>query len=161
MLGGRGGQTPGAPGEDGQSIGGGIGGKGGAGAIPDLHMGSIDRAVIDHRTFEYRFAALVRSFPVLERYAPGVSTWRIDLATLDAWAAHAIDDDLTTKLAAEGKSPRPGEGARDAARFVLHVWDSQRAWRCGRFDLFHALATWDSEQRAAFNVWIASGAWRP
>jgi hypothetical protein len=105
-----------------------------------------------------RFIALVRSFPVLANHAPGVSADDLDLHLIDGWAAHDPAD--LKRVIAAGRSPFPGDGAKDAARFVLHVWDSRRAWRCGRFDLFAALCTWDDEQRRAFQAWAANP-WRP
>lgn len=101
-----------------------------------------------------RFLALVHSFPVLGGRdglapAPGVHEETIDLELLDRWAAH---EDVHT---AE-RGPFPGEGARDAARFVLHVWSSVHPWRSGPFDLFRALRTWDHEQLAAFQAWAAA-----
>lgn len=99
-----------------------------------------------------RFVALVRSFPVLGGRAglapaPGVYEETIELAVLDAWAAG--DPAAFTNE----RGPFPGEGAKDAARFVLNVWSSSHAWRAGKFDLFHALRSWDHEQIAAFQAW--------
>lgn len=101
-----------------------------------------------------RYVALVHSFPVLGGHAalapaPGVYPDRIELEELDRWAA---GEDVHTEL----RGPFPGEGAKDAARFVLHVWSSVHPWRSGPFDLFRALRTWDHEQLAAFQTWAAA-----
>jgi hypothetical protein len=112
--------------------------------------------VSEHR----RFVALVRSFPVLARYAPGITDDDIDLLLLDAWAAHTADASVIDRIVAQGKAPFPGGGAKCAARFVLHLWDSRREWACGQFDLFRSLQEWDDEQRAAFQAWVARP-WRP
>lgn len=58
-------------------------------------------------------------------------------------------------------------GERDAALFVLSVWNPDDDWRgsgldrdgSGRFALHTALANWDSEHRAAFVAWCADPWW--
>jgi hypothetical protein len=83
---------------------------------------------------------LALSFPTLRR-APGVYPWAAP--QLDAWAA----------------GPAPGDGALDAARFVLAVWDNHHSWRCGRFDVVEALSVWDAPHRGAFLTWVARPWW--
>lgn len=86
-------------------------------------------------------ADLARTFHVLVQ-APGLSPW--DPGAFDDWAAH----------------PARGESTQHAARFVLAVWDNQRPWQVGAFDLMAALEKWDARNRAAFYSW-AMRAWRP
>ncbi len=94
-----------------------------------------------------RFAALVRSFPVMA-YAPAraVRPDGVDLLALDAWA---IESD-----------PDGREGIYSTVQFVLSVWSASHPWQVGRFDLFRALDAWDHEQLAAFCAWVARP-WRP
>ena len=99
-----------------------------------------------------RFIRLVLSFPVLSGVrlgaaAPGVSPDGILLDLLDAWAAH--DPSIDTPR------PFPGRASVETARFVLHLFNSQHGWRCGKFDLFRALRAWDDEQRGAWQAWAA------
>lgn len=84
---------------------------------------------------DIRILELARSFPCL-RGAPGVAGLWNALA-LDEWAATVASS-----------------GETHSARFVLGVWNSQEAWRCGRFDLFDALGAWDGCHRQAFLDWI-------
>jgi hypothetical protein len=118
-------------------------------------------ALTVHARPDHRFLSLVRSFPVLANYAPGLTEDRLDLSLLDAWAAH--EPAAVKTIIAEGRGIYPGSGAVAAARFVLYVWDSNRKWKCGSFDLFQAFACWDREQRAAWRAWAADplGPWRP
>jgi hypothetical protein len=72
---------------------------------------------------------------------PGVRPWDPDL--LDDWA--------------------DGNGATAtelyATRFILHVWDGKRAWKCGQFDLVDALDFWDETHRTAFVSWVLDPWW--
>jgi hypothetical protein len=85
-------------------------------------------------------STLAERFPCLAG-KPGVRPW--DPAPLDRWA-HAETG------SAEGLH---------AARFILNVWDSKRAWRCGRFDLPAALDHWDPVHREAFTSWMKDPWW--
>jgi hypothetical protein len=85
-----------------------------------------------------RWRDLARTFPVLRDYAPAIDTLTPD--TLDAWAAEEAS-----------------RGAAHAARFLLETWNGRYPWKVGTFDLFEALAAWDSGQRAAFQAWAADG----
>jgi len=98
-------------------------------------------------TNSQRFAALVRSFPVMA-YAPAGSVREnaVDLLALDAWAAR--------------EDPDGGEGILPTVQFLLGVWSPSHPWQVGRFDLFRALLMWDGEQRRAFQAWAAAP-WRP
>lgn len=98
-------------------------------------------------TNSQRFAALVRSFPVMA-YAPAGSVREngVDLLALDAWAAREDHD---------GR-----EGILPTVQFLLGVWSHYHPWQVGRFDLFRALEAWDTEQLAAFQRWAAAP-WRP
>ena len=78
--------------------------------------------------------ALAESFPTL-RGASGVSPWDPD--KFEAWAC----------------GPAPGSGALAAARFVLAVYAIGAEWKCGRFDVVHAMNVWDEDHREAFVAW--------
>jgi len=64
-----------------------------------------------------------------------------------------------------------GGGGRDAALFVLSVWNSSTDWRevaglsrddgptGGRFDVHRALGNWDERHRGAFLAWAANPWW--
>lgn len=107
-----------------------------------------------------RFVALVRSFPVLLNYAPGVYETIIDLTLLDSWASHDKSEHDIERIVSEGKAPFPGDGARCAARFVLNLWSNRKEWKCGKFDIFDALIHWDDRQIKAWQAWAANP-WRP
>lgn len=100
-----------------------------------------------------RFVRFVRSFHTLTS-APGVTEGNVDLDMLDMWAAG--DPNIYTPE----RGPFPGDGCKNAARFVLNMWDSRKPWRVGPFNVFHALATWDNEQLIAWQAWAISP-WRP
>ena len=86
-----------------------------------------------------RMAKLATTFPSL-RGARGASPW--DAKSLEEWAC----------------GPAPGSGALHSARFLLSLWN-QAEWRCGRFDVFDAMASWDREHRAAFIAWAEKPWW--
>lgn len=100
-----------------------------------------------------RYVGLVLSFPVLEHNAPGVSLEGIDLDLLDRWASHDKDPESIKRILDASRGPFPGDGAVEAARFVLNVWSSRHEWRCGRFDIFRAVRVWDHQQLNAFQQW--------
>lgn len=83
---------------------------------------------------------LARSFHSL-REAPGLTPW--NTGKFDRWAA----------------GPAPGHGALCGARFVLSVWNSAVAWKCGRFNIHEAMLCWDSDHRAAFLLWANEPWW--
>lgn len=100
-----------------------------------------------------RFVDLVHSFPVLGGRAslapaPGVGPLSVDLLMLDRWAAGEPDAHT------DRRGPFPGDGAKEAARFVLNLWSSRHAWKCGRFDLFLAFRVWDEDQISAFRLFV-------
>ena len=107
--------------------------------------------------FDTRYLALVRSVPVLARYAPGLDGVDVDLDLLDRWAAH--DRTADALLAVVRRAPCPGAGAVEAARWVLSLWASDRAWLCGRHELRRAWQAWDADQRAAWLAWAAAPWW--
>lgn len=66
----------------------------------------------------------------------------------------------------------PGSGGeKDAALFVLSVWNPETDWReigllarddgptGGRFDVHRALGNWDNEHARAFLAWAAAPWW--
>jgi len=81
---------------------------------------------------ERRMTLLAKSFPTLTKSATGIEPW--DALVLDHWAA---------------TSPAVTSGSLAAARFLLHVWNDQTDWQCGRFSLREAHGTWDG------NHWTA------
>lgn len=85
-------------------------------------------------------SALAERFPCLVG-TPGVRRWDPEL--FDRWA--------------QGSGVTAAQ--LHAARFILNVWDSKRAWRCGHFDLLHALDHWDDAHRAAVSSWMADPWW--
>lgn len=85
-----------------------------------------------------RFITLARQFPTL-RFADGLDG-EFYPTKLDEWACNGS---LST-------------AARHAARFVLHVYDSRRAWKSGVFNVSDARGAWDSIHRAAFANWFSS-----
>ncbi len=100
-----------------------------------------------------RFIRLVRSFHTLVT-APGVGESAIDLDLLDRWASG--DPNVYTN----DRGPFPGDGAKNAVRFILNLWDTRRVWRVGQFNVFDAIVSWDAEQCEAWQTW-AAGPWRP
>ena len=79
-------------------------------------------------------------FPVL-RSAVGVRPWVPEY--LDNWAS----------------GPGPSEDARHAARFVLWLWNDQRQWKSGPFDVMAAMQCWEKEDREAFLRWAKDPWW--
>lgn len=83
---------------------------------------------------------LARLFPSL-RGAIGVDPVSgLDLLALDEWAMNHSRSD----------------GTVNAARFILHIFDSTRKWKCGAFELVPAIRSWDRDHLAAFQSWAAS-----
>jgi hypothetical protein len=105
----------------------------------------------DRGTIE-RFERLARSFPAL-RSAPN--------ALFHPW--HAL------RFAEHYRSGSGGE--KDAALFVLSVWNPTTDWRKlaklardrgptgGLFDVHRALGNWDTSNRAAFLAWARDPWW--
>jgi hypothetical protein len=91
------------------------------------------------------FLALWASFPCLEHamhidgeqagqpLPPAIE----HLATLDKWGA---------KFA--------GAGGKQAAAFILAVWDNRATREVGHFDLLEAMRVWDADNRRAFAAWV-------
>ena len=87
-----------------------------------------------------KMTALAGTFPTLAT-AAGVEPFEQE--ELDKWAA-----------AGNG-----GSGARHAARFLLHVFNSNVEWESGPFVLSDAMACWDAHHRAAFVAWCKAPWW--
>lgn len=87
-----------------------------------------------------KMTAFVRTFPCL-RKASGTELW--DAVMFDRWAA-------ATPLS---------HGQAVTAQFVLALWDPDRPWQSGRFDLMEALRVWDEQHRAAFLTWAGDPWW--
>jgi hypothetical protein len=96
-----------------------------------------DRQLNDNRA---TMTELAERFHVLKG-EPGVRPW--DAAKLDRWAVSAA----------------PTPATRQAAAFVLHVWNSSNEWKAGPFDAVRALSSWDARNRAAFLSWAAAPWW--
>lgn len=96
------------------------------------------------RTGRERMEALCESFPVL-RGRPGTSPW--DQHAFAAWAS----------------GPAPTGASRQAAAFVLSVWNwgtpadggwwNQEPYSVGVFDPVEAMTRWDVHQQTAFIAW--------
>jgi len=101
-----------------------------------------------------RMLELVQSFPTL-RDTPQ--------AFFEPWDPEAF-----------AESRRAGSGGeKDAALFVLSVWNPSTDWSeygltrhssrngepCGFFDMHTALGNWDDKHRAAFLAWCAAPWW--
>ena len=87
--------------------------------------------------------ALGNLFPSM-RNVPGISPWNVT----------ALIDWLNSGAATGG--------SRQAAMFLLHVWNGDTDWRkeglkvkpgFGRFNLSRAMAVWDDDHRKAFLAW--------
>lgn len=83
---------------------------------------------------------LALAFHVLKRSTPGVDPW--DPMALDEWT---VDGDAS-------------EATRDAASFVLRVWNAREPWR-RPLDVMNALARWDRLNRAVFVEWARDPWW--
>jgi len=81
---------------------------------------------------EQRMTLLALTFPTLTDGTPGIKPW--DALVLDPWAA---------------TSPAVTSGSLTAARFLLHVWNDQTDWQCGRFSFRDAYGVWDGKHWAA------------
>ena len=95
-----------------------------------------------------RFATMARAFPSLIDWVP---------SQREDWDAESF---------AAANAGRSG-GEKDAALFVLSVWNSTTDWAdyglqragSGRFDLHAALSNWDAEHHAAFLAWARAPFW--
>ena len=81
---------------------------------------------------ERRMTLLARSFPTLTEGVPGIEPW--DALVFAHWAA---------------PSPAVTSGSLAATKFLLHVWNDQTDWQCGRFSLREAHGIWDGNHWAA------------
>jgi hypothetical protein len=77
---------------------------------------------------------LALTFPTL-RNADGVCPFNAD--RLDAWT----------------RSGAATNASRQAAAFVLNVYNHDHKWKCGPFNLGLAFGVWDQHHRAAFQAW--------
>jgi hypothetical protein len=87
---------------------------------------------------EEKIAMLARCFPVLQN-----KPW------CDPFNAHQLD-----AWASENKN-RLSHAALYAMQFLLWLWSSERDWKLGKFNLRVAWAHWDSNQRAAWQLWAS------
>lgn len=95
-----------------------------------------------------RMTLLCESFPTL-RGRPGTNPWyEHDFAK---WAS----------------GPAPSSAIRQAAAFVLAVWNggnagawwNEKPWGVGVFDPVHAMALWDHQHQAAYIAWCNDPFW--
>ena len=73
------------------------------------------------------------------------------------------------KFARWGSGPAATSGSRQAAAFVLSVWNgsqpedggwwNEAPYHVGRFDVVEALAVWDAHHRNAFVGWCLQPFW--
>lgn len=93
-----------------------------------------------------RTVALVYSFPILKREAPGLTPWEPE-----KWARWWRTSGAQTS------------GSRHAVAFILAVWAGYNSdyWkrRGYSFDLVRAWSCWDDRQRGAFLRWAQSPWW--
>lgn len=98
-----------------------------------------------HCTSE-RMVALIYTFPVLRRDAPGLCPWEPE-----KWAR------------AWRKGGMQTSGSYHAVAFILSVWAGSNAdhWkrRGYSFDMVRALGVWDESQRGAFLKWAQRPWW--
>jgi len=109
--------------------------------------------------------ALAGRFPSTAHF--GTPPWRPE--ALDAWGvtlwrdlSESVDPVFAEEAEALGMSSLPPiMVGLTTARFLLHLWDADRAWRCGGVDLMQALlCIWDAPHRAAFLTWAEAPQWR-
>jgi hypothetical protein len=81
---------------------------------------------------ELRMTLLAQTFSSIRVGTPGTDPW--DALEFDRWAA---------------SDPAVTSGSLAAARFLLHVWNDQTDWQCGRFSLRESHGTWDENHWAA------------
>jgi hypothetical protein len=100
---------------------------------------------------------LIRSFPTLRQFA-------------DDFDIDAISDssEFSEAFAKWAVGPHMTNASREAARFVLAVWNGWTpcdAWWCegefsvGKFDAVRAIGCWDSVHRDAFLAWCQDPFW--
>lgn len=98
-----------------------------------------------HCTSE-RMVALIYSFPILKREAPGLTPWKPE-----RWAKWWRTSGAQT------------DGSVHAVAFILSVWAGCNAdhWkrRGYSFDVVRAFGSWDDRQRAAFLKWAQNPWW--
>lgn len=97
-----------------------------------------------------QMAQLCWSFPTL-RGVPGTDPW--DQYLFARWAS----------------GPAPTHASRQAAAFVLAVWNggtpddggwwNQGDYLAGRFDVVEAFSIWDRQHQAAFKHWCNAPFW--
>ena len=102
--------------------------------------------------------ALAARFPSTAHF--GEPPWRPE--ALDDWGvllwqdlSESFDPVFAEEAEEDGLSSLPQiMVGLTTARFLLHLWDPDRTWRCGRVDLTQALlCIWDAPHRAAFLSW--------
>ncbi len=81
---------------------------------------------------DVRMTLLALTFPTLTVGVPGIDPW--DALVLDHWAA---------------TSPAVTSGSLAVTKFLLHVWNDQTDWQCGRFSFREAYGAWDENHWAA------------
>lgn len=93
-----------------------------------------------------QMSSLCETFPSL-RGMPGVRPWKP--AMLNRWAL--------------GRDPvfglDPSQSAVHAARFVFSVWEENRTWEVGVFDIAKACFSWDDAHKEAWRTWAHKPWW--
>ena len=90
-----------------------------------------------------RIQLIAKSFPSLERVA-GITPW---------------NPDEIAEVAKEMILYANCEAIRASSQFILGVWDCDRKWPCGRFDVLWAMRHWNDEDQQAFRSWCAAPWW--
>lgn len=111
---------------------------------------TLDQRVARRLTGEERMTLLCQSFPTLAR-VPGASPW--NQHAFAKWAS----------------GPAPTGASRQAAAFVLSVWNgctpldggwwNEAPYHVGRFDPVEALGRWDARHAEAFREWCSDPFW--
>lgn len=132
-----------------------------------MSKAAIDDVIRGRFVRPYDLRALARSFPTLAE-TPSEFFEDAGTAIKFAWGLGSLDNGAH-RFADWARSG--GGGQRDAALFVLSIWDFRADWgdECGlrrddgptggRFDVHRALGNWDPSHRAAFLAWARAPWW--
>ena len=94
---------------------------------------------IRKKPIKFQMSELALSLPSIHENTPGVNPW--DHHRVDEWAA--TSGSVTPE-------------ALLAVQFVLAVWNTKHDWKCGTFNLFDAMRSWDAMHKEVMLRWIES-----